>query len=341
MGAEIVFSVGRLDMEGALATAHQLEELPPAECYVIDFAKLGWVEPFGMLYFARQLRAFADRRKPARCRAVNHERHGYPAYMGFFKTFGLPFGNTPGQAPGSDRYIPLTGLLIRDLHIEAGQGSVDVREVIEARAGQMAAVLARGEAGRVHQTLSFSLREILRNVVEHANADHIWYCAQHWPDKAEVELAILDQGDGIRNSLSRNPHLSIRSDEDAVRLALMPGVSGVAFAGGRQRRTDEWANSGYGLFMTSELCARGGSFMICSGAAALLREGEREVVLASSLGGTALRLKMSVPAIAELGVTLAALSKKGESIATEFAPDASVRPSKSSRMLSSDFPTGS
>jgi len=279
MVGEIVFPVGRLDLEGALSASLELEQLPPADLYTIDFAQLNWVEPFGMLYFARQLRAFGNRRKPARCRAINHERHGYAAYMGFFQAFGLSFGNSSGQAPATDRYIPLTEVLIRNLHIEAGQSSVDVREVIEGRARQMAAVLARSEGGHVHQTLSYSLRELLRNVVEHANADHLWYCAQYWPNKAQVELAIVDHGCGILSTLSRNPHLNIRTDEEALRLALLPGVSGVAFKGARPRRTDEWANSGYGLFMTSELCARGGSFMICSGSTAVLRKGNRERVL--------------------------------------------------------------
>jgi len=49
---------------------------------------------------------------------------------------------------------------------------------------------------------------------------------------------------------------------------------------------------------------------------------------------------MNVPAIAELGATLAALNKKGESIAATFSPAATVSASKSSRMLSTDFPKG-
>lgn len=340
MTSEVSLSIDRLDAPGALAAVRQLYELPSSNVYVIDFAKLSWVEPFGMLYFARQLRAFADERKPGMFRAVNFERHGYAAFMGFFKAFGLTFGNSPGSTPGTDRYIPLTNLVIRDLHIEAGQGAIDVREVVESKSRQMAAVLARGEAGRVRETLSFSLREILRNVVEHANADHIWYGAQYWPEKQVVELAILDQGQGVRRALSRNPHIAIESDEDALRLALLPGVSGIAFEGSKQRRKDEWANSGYGLFMTSELCARGGSFMICSGSSAIHREDTKESVLASNLNGTALRLTIYVPAIAELGASLAELSKKGETIAADFAPAARNSASKSSRMLSKDFSNG-
>lgn len=337
MTSEVSLSIGRLDAEGALATVRRLYELPTSDVYVIDFARLSWIEPFGMLYFARQLRAFADERKPGKCRAVNYERHSYAAFMGFFKAFGLAFGNAPGSTPGTDRYIPLTEIVIRDLHVEAGQGSMDVREVIESKSRQMAAVLARGEAGRVHETLSFSLREILRNVVEHANADHIWYGAQYWPEKQVVELAILDQGQGVRRALSRNPHVAIESDADALRLALLPGVSGIAFEGSKQRRRDEWANSGYGLFMTSELCARGGSFMICSGSSALHREDMKESVLACNLCGTALRLTIYVPAVAELGVSLAELSKKGEAIAADFGPATTNSASKSSRMLSKDF----
>ena len=340
MTAEVSLSIGRLDVEGALSAVRQLYELPKSDFYVIDFARLSWIEPFGMLYFARQLRVFADGRKPGKCRAVNYERHGYAAFMGFFKAFGLAFGNTPGSMAGTDRYIPLTEIVIRDLQVEAGQGSIDVREVIESKSRQMAAVLARDEAGRVHETLSFSLREILRNVVEHANADHIWYGAQYWPEKKVVELAILDQGKGVRRALSRNPHLAIDSDADALRLALMPGVSGIAFEGSKQRRKDEWANSGYGLFMTSELCQRGGSFMICSGSSALHREDAKESVLASNLDGTALRLTLYVPAITELGASLTELSKKGEAIAADFALTATNSASKSSRMLSKDFPNG-
>lgn len=334
---EVVFQPSRLDLVGSIEAVRQLQALPHVQRYIVDFSNLKWVEPFGMLYFARQLRTFADERRPARCRAINHEKHGYAAHMGFFQSFGLSFGNSPGAANGSDRYIPMTDLRIRDLHVEAGQGACDVREVIEMRAAEMAAVLARGEAGRVQATLSYSLREILRNVVEHSNADYIWYAAQYWPGNQLVELSILDQGIGVRRSLSRNPHLRIEDDVTAIRLALLPGISGAAYEGRKPTRNDEWANSGYGLFMTSQLCARGGSFMICSGDAALLLERDEETVLPARFAGTALRLGIYVPEIGNLNEMLSAFNKRGEEIAGQNVPAARPSASKSSRMLSNDF----
>lgn len=331
--SEICFPVRRLDLKGALEAAVALYALPKGDCYIVDFDQLEWVEPFGMLYFARQLRAFADSVKPARCRAVHHERHGYAAHMSFFQSFGLSFGSNVGQGTGNDRYIPITSLQIRDLHIEACQNSVDVREVLEARASRMAEVLAHGESGEVQQTLTYSLREILRNAVEHANADHIWYCAQYWPTKRLVELSILDQGKGVRAALSRNPHLSINSDIEALQLSLLPGISGVAFEGQKNVRNDHWANSGYGLFMTSQLCARGGSFMLCSGRVALLIEGERETVLPSNFLGTAIRMGLHVPEIRGLGEALHELNKKGREIAGDLSYPANLAASKSSQMI--------
>src|SRR5687767_7131494 len=108
MQKEVTFTVTRLDLPGAVETVAELCRLPPAQLYIIDFSLLDWIEPFGMLFFARQLRVFADQRKPAKCRALNHERHGYAAHMGFFQSFGLNFGNEPGEAAGNAQYLPIT-----------------------------------------------------------------------------------------------------------------------------------------------------------------------------------------------------------------------------------------
>lgn len=335
---EEVLKVDRLDLDGAIESARALWALPLAQSYVIDFAALEWVEPFGMLFFARQLRAFADQHKPAKCRAVNHEGHGYAAHMGFFQSFGLSFGKNPGEAPGSTQYVPITSLTLSELRREASEHYKDMREVIETRCTGLAAVLTRNENGKLQSTLGYSLREIFRNVLEHSRADTIWYAAQHWPTKQLVELSILDQGVGVRRSLSRNPHLTIRDDEDAIRFALLPGVSGVAFRGGPRQRRDEWVNSGYGLFMTSQLCARGGSFLLCSGGRGLLLRDGTDAAFDVAFDGTALRLEIYVPEVRGLNEALEDLRKRGAIIAGELRQIANLTASVSSRMLSKDFP---
>ncbi|MBM0106499.1 hypothetical protein JM946_17355 [Steroidobacter sp. S1-65] len=338
MEQEITFQPVRLDMPGAIRAIAELSKLPPAQWYVIDFSRLEWIEPFGMLFFARQLRVFRDQRRPGRCRAINHERHGYAAHMGFFQSFGLNFGNEPGEAPGNTQYLPITELTIEDIKREARERFEDPRQIIECRCEPLAGVLARDAGCEVRDTLSYSLREIFRNVLEHSQAGSIWYAAQYWPAKRAVELCILDQGIGIRRSLARNPHVSVREDEDALRVALLPGVSGIAFKGGPRQRRDEWANSGYGLFMTSQLCARGGSFTICSGNRGLTLSGEGTSTFDTGFEGTALRLELFLPEVQALNGSLAALRDRGAQIAGELRHTANLTASMSSRMLAKDFP---
>ena len=82
------------------------------------------------------------------------------------------------------------------------------------------------------------------------------------------EIAILDEGIGIFKSLSQNRiHRNyINSNDEALKWAIKPGVS-VAFDPSKGNNSnDTWANSGYGLFMISEICKlTTGRFTLVSG----------------------------------------------------------------------------
>lgn len=337
MQRDLSFQVRRLDARGAVRHSLRLWDLPEAQLYSIDFSDLKWVEPFGMLLFASRLRTFAAARRPARFRALNYEHLGYAAHMGFFQSFGLCFGKDPGEAPGGTQYIPVTVLELTEVEREAADEYRDPREIIERRSEALASILTREEGGDLQDTLSYSLREIFRNVLEHSKAKQLWYAAQYWPEKDTVELCILDEGIGVRESLAKNPHITVHHDHDAIRLALLPGISGIAFKGARQE-SDPWRNSGYGLFMTSQLCGYGGSFMICSGTQGLVLDSGRQSVYPINFPGTALRLEIFAPAVRRLSKVLEELREKGRAIAGELRQCSEVTASMSSRMLSRDFP---
>lgn len=323
----------RLDLEGALCAVSALRGLPAVERYRLDFSDMKFVEPFGMLFFATILRQFRRSNSEARFVADGYKQHNYAAHMGFFKVFGLGFGKEPGEAPGNAQYIPITSLAISDLTREAISNQEDARETIERRSISLATLITRQGSGALHETLSYSLREIFRNVLEHSGANAIWYAAQYWPERSTVELCILDEGIGIGQTLRRNPHLTIKTDQDAIDLALLPGISGIAFRGGPKQRKDPWANSGYGLFMTSQLCRRGGSFVAISGNGGVSINAIGEERLDCQLSGTAIRLQLQTDRIGELGASLEGLRTLGAKIARDLRQQANITASMSSRML--------
>lgn len=181
----------------------------------------------------------------------------YACHMGFFQAAGFAQGKAPGEAPGSSSYIPLTMINIAELtRIAFIEGhAADQGDTIEIEAAHLSRVLAQGQA-EFQKLLQYLLREAIRNIPEHAGTSDVWLCGQYWHNRDIAEIAILDEGIGIFNSLSRNRvhRKFVTTNEAALRWALKPGVSTSFDPAKGQKSDDIWANSGYGLYMISEIC---------------------------------------------------------------------------------------
>lgn len=329
----------RLTPDELLPFSAQLHATAVAKSYLLDFRHVGHVEPFGMLFLAALIRQFVRSRrqlqgKECEIRVANYADKKYASWMGLFKSFGLNHGNDPGAATGSGTYIPLTRLTVSRIIGEARDEYVHHGEVIEGQARRIAHILTRDDEGDITETLTYAVREIMRNVVEHGETSHIWYAAQYWPTMNKVEVSILDEGIGLLPSLRRNPRLNVDSNQKAIFMALQPGVSGVAKE--KRRRSDgDWANSGYGLFMTSSLCQVGGDFTICNDSDALHLDSSGSRFLDCAFKGVAIRMVLDTSKIRDLDSSLSELRDKGQAIAKEFGnADTELTASKMSRMLS-------
>ena len=328
-----------LTPERVIALFQHLEgEERVAGQYIFDFSRLSWTPPFGMLFFSEQLRQFRHARPDAAFAAVGHNGNTYQAHMGFFRSFGLDYGNEPGAASGSSSYLPIRLLEFDRLLEEAGNQGVVPQELIECEATKMSQVLARESEGTLVDTLSYSLREILRNALEHSSAERVTYCAQFWPTRRFVELAIVDGGRGVRESLLRNPSLKVQDDREALTCALLPGISGRGMR--RRSAADVWANSGFGLYMTSHLCGNGGHFLIVSGSAGIRLQAGQRTWLTSNFQGTAICAALRTDQLMPLRDSLAHLRREGEATAREIDAEANVSASLASRMLARHFKSG-
>ena len=280
-----------------------LRDTELADGYVLDFTRVGLTEPFGMLFLAALIRQFARDRRTRQGREIsirvsNYKSKTYASFMGLFKSFGLDYGKEPGEASGSRTYIPLTRLAISVISRDAREEHRRDQEIIEQESKRIADILTRNDDGPVTEALAYSICELMRNVVEHGSASHIWYAAQYWPSKGRVEFSILDEGVGLTRSLKRNPKLVVTDDEDAINQALKPGVSGIP----KRRRVydGDWANSGYGLYMTSSMCQQAGDFLICNYSRALQLSAEGRSILVSAFDGVAVRMVLEIERIQDL-----------------------------------------
>jgi hypothetical protein len=307
-----------MSLGSCIRFAEGLSGVEPGEPCSIDLSDLGYVTPFGMLWCSFFIRKLQRSHPDLEIAVVGAKPEGYEAHMGFFRAFGVEIGKEPGEAPGSERYLPVTYLDLEKLRAEAQDRLEVAQDTIERRAHQLAALLIQDDDSELYRTLGFTMTEMFRNVLEHSEALQLGYCAQYWPTKDRVEVAILDGGVGVRSALQGNPHLEIEDDEHALHLALLPGVSGRAFAGKRRDPYDHWANSGFGLFMTSNICREGGGFVIASGKASLKLDGEEKSSGPVDMPGTALRLTFRPSKLGAIESRLSELSKTGERLAKEI-----------------------
>jgi len=195
--------------------------------------------------------------------------------------------------------------------------------------------LTQSQAGDLVDTLTFSIREIIRNVVEHSEAPFAAICAQYWPTLHKVEVAIVDDGRGIREALSDNDRHEYENDRDAVHIAMMPGISGNIAAG--RSRDDEWQNSGYGLYMTNRICRQGGTFSLYSGSAGLQLAQNAKLDVPCDLKGTAVSMVFDTRTASEIQEKLKQFSHDGEQWTKSQGRSEKLTASTASQMLTRDF----
>lgn len=246
----------------------------------------------------------------------------YLGHVGFFQSLGLDFGKEPGQAPGNTRYIPVTEItksaVVND---PAARLDTHVGESVERYSHKLATILAQNNKN-LHATLSYCIREIIRNVFEHSGTDSVWIVGQCWPNNNKVEVAILDEGIGIKRSLAQNPNLNITSDADALTWAIRPGISGKAHQVNLyrlRRSTNDWDNSGYGLFVTHKLSQLVGEFVITSGSNALLVTPAGMQLYTAGFHGTAIKILLTISKLPQLDQAISQIVNEGERIAQESA----------------------
>lgn len=96
-------------------------------------------------------------------------------------------------------------------------------------------------------TIKYVLGELIRNVIEHSNSSNGAFVAvQYVAAKEKLSIGICDTGIGLRASLEKF-HAPV-DDLDAIRLALMPGVSGTT---AREGGTGD--NAGAGLYIVKSI----------------------------------------------------------------------------------------
>lgn len=312
------------------------QELMGCQSAILDFSGLGFAKPSGMVLLSQIIRKAVEAGK-----VIDFEgaaSYSYPANVGFFDCCLL---NVPRHdAAGGENYLPLQCVDLEDWKMSANQNNIPFGELANQRVGRMAFLISRQSRGDLFELIKYCLREIVRNAMEHGGGKKMWLAGQYWPGNNDVELSIYDNGVGIRASLAENEKFSnVESDHDAVRLAILPSISGKRKYGTADEIEAEdgkgkWSNSGFGLFVTSQLAKNSGYFVIGSGSGYQQLSGPEIKKGDFGLAGTYIAMHFNVAGLRQTAARVDEIVTKGESFAKRhFASGAEVLASAASKIL--------
>lgn len=297
---------------------NKLDNLNSYDEYFFDISLVNTYEPFSMLLTSRALKKFSSQGNKCKIiNTLNNTNYKYAAHMGFFKSFDCDLGNEPGEATGSSSYLPITKICFDDLD----ESLLIRQEAIEKKSREIAVVLSQGN-NELIEIFTYLLREIIRNVYEHSNTNVVWICAQYWWNKDLAEIAILDEGIGIWESLNSNVYHKnfLTSNLEAIKWSLKPGVSG-SFSPTKTPNIDNvWTNSGYGLYIVKNLCVKfGGWFVMISNddGVRYFDDGTCQE-LKTKFRGTAISLRIKPSRIKHVKKTILEINEAGETEAKKI-----------------------
>jgi hypothetical protein len=264
-----------------------------------------------------------------------NEFRGWADHIGFFHFLGFKRGKLLGEATGSSNYTPITILDINALQQEAG--TTPVGKYVSGLVRGLAKNLSQQESGPVFDLVEYSLREIIRNAAEHSKGSKIVLLGQCWPQKGTAEIVVMDNGVGIAANLYENELLECNANREALKFALLPGVTGVSLDE-RLTQDEDWKNSGFGMFVTSRFCAENGLFRVISGADGLSLGGEVQTEHPWSFSGTFVQMRLSFQDAKERVGRIDELTKNGQNAFGELLQGHPITASSASKLLASQFP---
>lgn len=295
-----------------------LDELSVEKEILFDFTNSKIYEPAAMLISGSMIRNFKANFPGIKLRVRGVNDKSYPKTMGYFN-YSSPeskIGLNPGEALGSDKYIPIKVIDIEKLKHSylSNNQNIHLVQMIEIEARKLAKIVSQN-ATELEELLTFLLKEIIRNTPEHSETSKVWICGQYWSTRKQAEIAVYDEGIGIFKSLQKNKRYNeyITENIDAIKEALKPGVSESFTLSRKKDSNNEYANSGFGLYMTSQLTrSLEGEFILFSGSDYLIAKGDVQRTGTTNLKGTAIGLSIPVNELNDIKKLQSKIASQGE-----------------------------
>lgn len=267
----------------------------------ITFEHLEFIEPAGAIVFLNAMDKIKESKTQYEIEPINHLRQSrsaisYGETMGIFQLIGI--SDATSHTSGST-YLAPTKVGIREVYRELDENGIPLGLYFEQISGRIVnkalGLVEYNIEEKINDLFIFVVREMVRNIFDHAQTPHYYYALQAYKTTNYVEVVIADVGVGLRATVPFSEEEiwhEQNTDEEAIKKALIPGLS--AFSN-HSYAPEEYKNSGFGLALVKSIIQRtGGIFSIASGTKSITYGSAEKVVQDCDVKGTIVRMKIGL-----------------------------------------------
>ncbi|MFP5179499.1 hypothetical protein PQS33_00420 [Bacillus altitudinis] len=277
------------------------------KCYFVNkennlkfyFSKLEFIEPAGAIIFLSTIDRLQEDKILYELESIHdieRDAISYGETMGIFQKLGI--SNARSFSEGTN-YIAPTKVVMSELITSLYEQDKPIEKYFDEISTKIVRKVLRNLAFQADEAVKnlfkFVLREIVRNIFDHSETPHYYYCSQIYPSTNSVEVVLADVGLGLLNTVPFNIEETWSDnplDEDAIRKAIIPGLSAYS---NHAYAPEDYKNSGYGLALVKRIIEKtDGVFSIASGKKTITYNSLGEFVEDCDLKGTLIRMRINL-----------------------------------------------
>ncbi len=271
-----------------------------------DFNDLYYLKPIGIVTFYSLIESLNQAEFEfifSKLVNLNRNAISYGLNIGFFQQLGL---NQSYFNRGGATYISPKRIEMSELRIELDsikKSNVDYcDEVAHELVGKISQTTRYMNDEDVKDLISFSIREMLRNIFDHSQAQTFWYVTQAYPRENRIEIAIGDTGVGFKGTVPFDCEYmwynDCVKDIDAIYEAVKPGVTAMS---NHSYEIEDNKNSGYGLPLVKKIAEETNGFLlVASGEKAVKFERDSNTEIDCWIQGTMIGISIYVDKLHKL-----------------------------------------
>ena len=175
-----------------------------------------------------------------KCQTLEAKSKHYLERMGLFRMLRIKSNISIKEHESAGRFIPLTQIRNSD---ELTKFITDIVPLLHLEPKQA-------------EPIKYVISELVRNVLEHSESNNgAIVSAQYYTKSNTIRIGIADTGVGIKETIKVSHNVS--DDIGAIRLALVPGITGATRREGGTER-----NAGAGLFFIKSIAQVNRNFFV-------------------------------------------------------------------------------